>query len=256
MSYSGFYSEKANKQTMTWRPAGKAPEQVRFFELEFVTTGKGVSLQFVDSGVIDVADWSGAEQAIAKAVSSGDFPNAGPPYYDPNTGKGRKKALGISPAAPAAQPNGSSYGAAGKCLYVIKLADKNKKGAPTRQFSRSYAPFSLGDQQYPGAGPGASADLENVLSHASLISEVDGSLYQPRPAELGSGDAPYISTRWACFLFDYDYAKAHFGTEFAVRYNTHIEILDTLSDEFIPLMIDPDIPYPGGTFPGGGFGGG
>lgn len=247
MAYSGFYASKANSQSMTWQPA-KEPDQIRYFELDFNTGGKGVSMALLASGWDNACGWSDAEARLAAAVKSGTFQNSGKPFLDKTPGPGGRKPLGISLAAPLPLPSGKSpYGEAGKCLYVIKLASGAGSSGTDWQFSRSYAPFSLGDSEYT-AKDGKPVQLQDMFSHASLIDQVSGQLIRPQAEEVAEDSYP--QTRWACFLFDFDYAKAHVEAGFSLRYNTHVEILDTESQEYIPLMIDPQVGEPGGSYPG------
>ena len=251
MAYSGAYAKTPNSQTMTWQP-GKEPDQIRYFELDFDTKGNGVSLTLLQSGWDSVAGWADVPAKLAPVVSSGKFKNSGKPYLDKTPGPGGRKPLGISLAAPMPLPTGNSpYPEAGKCLYVIQLASGAGSSGTDWRFSRSFAPFSLGDREYSASGA-QPVQLKELFSHASLITPDGKGLVHPDPQEVGA--ETYPQTRWACFLFDFATAKAEIGSSFALRYNTHVEIRDNESGEFIPLMIDPDIGIPGGGYPPGGGG--
>ena len=252
MAYSGAYAKTPNTQTMTWQP-NKEPDQIRYFELDFDAKGKGISLTLLQSGWDSVAGWKDLPAKLAPVVASGKFQNSGKPFLDKTPGPGGRQPLGISLAAPLPLPTGNSpYSEAGKCLYVIKLASGTGSSGTDWQFSRSFAPFSLGDREYAAAG-GKPTQLEDMFSHAALISADGKSLIHPDAEEVASGTYP--QTGWACFLFDFEFAKSAIGSRFSLRYNTHIEIRDSESGEFIPLMIDPDIGEPGGGYPGIGGGG-
>lgn len=211
------------------RDTSQVPTQIRFFELELQSNGKRIELAIDRAGWTDCKDQSEIAQALAKAVKSKKFENEGKPTYD-SKGPGGQERLGISLMSPIACGGANE---ANVCMYVIRLGQRGNND-PRWRFATEHGPFSTADDA-------PSVDLGKFWSNAAYIDGSNGSVIYP------GGAAP--DTQWACFVFDHGAASGHFGGEYLLRYNTHVELLDNKTNLYIPVVIDPDVGWPGGGGP-------
>lgn len=207
----------------------KVPTQIRFFELELKSNGNRIEFAIDSAGWVDCADQAAVDQALADAVKTGKFPKEGTPTYE-SSGPGGQKRLGISLMSPVAC---GGAGEANVCMYVVRLGQRGNND-PKWRFATGSAPFVTADDA-------PSVDLGNFWSDAAYIDGSNGGLVYP------GGSAP--DTQWACFVFDHGAASSHFGGEYLLRYNTHVELLDNKTNLYVPVVIDPDVGWPGGGGP-------
>ncbi|WP_339692782.1 hypothetical protein [uncultured Parasphingorhabdus sp.] len=229
--------------------SGKKPDQVRFFEIGFDTSGSGISLAVKRTGWCSVNDWAEADSELTKAMqkaSGGNnknpFPNpSGGTYHPEGSPNGRWPRTGLSFRGPVQGGNGSLE-LSNQCLFVIRLASGQGLAKTDWRFSTRYAPFS---------GDGNIKDLKDIFSDAAFIRFDQNHAIREQPDEFERplGIDPYASTDWACFLFDVEEARQKSNNDYVFRYNIHIEIKDRKKGNYISIIIDPDIGHPEGNSP-------
>jgi hypothetical protein len=232
--------------------SGKQPDQVRFLEIGFDTRGAGISLGMRRMGWSAVNGWDGADavikasMAIGAASSRNPFPNpSNGNHHVDDFNRHRRDRSCLSLRVPAHGGSGNLE-KSNMCLFVIRLASGGANGNTNWRYARNFSPFT---------GDTAIANVQDIFSDAALLDYQDGQLKRivPSAEEIlpGSASDPiayYPATQWACYLFDCTAARAQ-GTDYLYRYNIHVEIMDRARQNFISLIIDPDVGFPGGSGP-------
>lgn len=143
--------------------------------------------------------------------------------------------MGVTSVANAPQPTDMSLRYNRPCHLVIHLDDKL-----SWYFARDFRPFSRPTGlQFP-----------DVFQCPQLI-DSDGNLH-PIPTT----QTPTIGCRFATMIFDprnlgEELPEGGGQTEFVARFNINVELIDKPNsmDAYIPVILDPDVRWPGGDGP-------
>lgn len=230
------------------------PTQINYFEIDLMQ-GNNLDVRVRRSARQDVSGWTGAgsnpvsvEQALTDALSRGFPPPVeNNPMPNPHTGHRKNPITQLALLPPISNGSVSAF----KCLYVFKIEQNGNSG--NVRFSTRHAPFSLVDTSIE---VGQNLILtKRVISLASLIAEGSEGERRQGSTELlvksFKGDnGQYPESLWACIMLDWepiiDASHEDIPT-FAVKFNIHVEVKDRKTDNYVPIIIDPDIGHPGGN---------
>lgn len=245
------------------------PDQIRFFEIDINGDANRINFEVSNSGYSteEINSWSDVECELKKAVKTNKkFPNQKAPKWVDKPRSKKPPLTGMSLLVPDVFANsGSQIPKSGRCLFVFRLANKKKlePGGKKHQyrFSRLFSPITIGDNSIKCGAK--TVDPTKFFSMSSQIADPNSStapsrrvltewLNKTEPRELTIGQ--YDETEWACILFDFEALRGEIDQEplpeFAIRFNLHIEVRDKKKGEnFIPIIVDPDIGHPGGNAP-------
>ncbi|RDC58953.1 hypothetical protein HME9302_00129 [Alteripontixanthobacter maritimus] len=229
------------------------PNQIRFFQLDFLMRKKGASLKITRSKVVELGaspSQTDVDTALANALhDTGPKRQIGFPRMDRKVKfKSGKDRLGIGLAAPHELPAPDSCPAADVCLYVIALAQHPRikvNGVKKDQWQFTAArPFSLGHAEIadPATGQPTGHPADKFIAWHKP--------WNDDRQETGGGNGP-VNPRWAGFVMYDKMLRDETGlAEYLIRYNSHIELLDNEGGRYIPIIVDPDVGHPGGTSSG------
>ena len=111
------------------------------------------------------------------------------------------------------------------------------------QFTAS-RPFSLGESQIIDPATGKATE-HNANEYVAWHKP-----WNDDRQETGGGNGS-VNPRWAGFvMYDKKLRDQTKMTDYLIRYNSHIELLDDEDGRYIPIIVDPDVGHPGGTSSG------
>lgn len=204
------------------------PVQALYCEIEIKQTGGEIELISCGSAMVRYDElpalgYSFKTLADHFATRPNKFPNWEKPDKHPNRTPFRSSmSLGVGKKAKAGEVDNDTDKTPADTLVVIRLSDNLNW-----QFSRDGAPFSAGKVEAPRNQPICGWERHDGADVAGYGREdcftasfkvVAG--YIDRPSTGGRLDAPF---------------------------NIHVEFLSKKDDTFIPVILDPDVGYPGGT---------
>lgn len=254
-------------------PSLAPPDQIRFLRVNFDTSDTKFECGIVEGGHSAVSSWQSASNVIRDCIQNDSFPTQGHTLVEEN-GYNRSQPLNkMSILAPVRhEKDGAELIESKRCLYVIQVPDCPGESNVDWRFSTTVPPISFVDSKLKVKSN--NGNNENTLISELYLSELSHCLnpdsspayseqrrrnqvfFRPLNTSLGTIGS-YEATKWACFMMDFERLKRDVGLagqddpslDFALRYNLHIEIKDSVRGHYIPIIIDPDIGHPGGNAP-------
>ncbi len=264
------------------RDTTKVPDQLRVFDLEIRGKSGKIEIEYTRAFQfkIEAKSWDDFEASLQHYLfGAGKPPKLKSVRRDKPVNSGLKRPkIDLSLAAPCATiENGETFDTdASRVFYVIRLKQKKVRKDRKWRYSTTFAPFSVSATETGKSG--TKINPGDYFFNPCLIRKgkgPEGIEVEIAEEEERSTEDRYNITRIAGFCFAYDLVKHDDDVDaenFVLRFNIHVEIPSKIrrhSDpakfhEWIPIIIDPDVGHPGGSYPppppggddGGGDGGG
>ncbi|QTD57188.1 hypothetical protein [Parasphingorhabdus cellanae] len=207
------------------------PKRIAFFEITLAIENRKLSPKIIQTGCVDIEDGKSFKSYVKKAMTTGLFPNSNNQPTQ-QTGRGRP-----------GNPNGFSLNCKTLDYIIIKLSEAD---FDNWRFPKTLPPFSSGDEKFQKAeGRKGFPPMCAIMAEARLLQMVGSKLKIAHPT---SQNPATCDSKWAYFVFDGELAHKY-EPKFAVRYNIHLELIDPITGNGVPLIIDPDVGFPDGTEP-------